>query len=101
MAKLSIIARNSKRKNLVQKYQQVRNDLKVITHEFYVRGEIPWEALHKIQLLPRNSSPTRLLSRCRLCGRPHAVYKKFGMCRLCLRKHAMQGYIPGLTKASW
>ena len=44
---------------------------------------------------------TRGYTRCRRCGRPRAVYRKFGLCRICLRELAHQGFIPGMTKASW
>ena len=30
-----------------------------------------------------------------------AYYRKFGLCRICLREAAHQGYVPGMTKASW
>ena len=43
----------------------------------------------------------RNYTRCNRCGRPRAVYKKFGLCRICLRELAHDGYIPGMTKASW
>jgi len=44
---------------------------------------------------------TRGYNRCARCGRPRAYYRKFGICRLCLRSAAHNGYIPGMTKASW
>ena len=40
-------------------------------------------------------------NRCRLCGRPRGVYRKFGLCRVHLRDLALQGYLPGVIKASW
>lgn len=43
----------------------------------------------------------RYRNRCRLCGRPRAYYRKFGLCRICFRKLALEGYIPGVRKASW
>jgi small subunit ribosomal protein S14 len=44
---------------------------------------------------------TRKHNRCRRCGRPRAYYRKFGLCRLCLREAAHNGYVPGMSKASW
>lgn len=40
-------------------------------------------------------------NRCRVCGRPRGVYRKFGLCRIHFRDLALQGYLPGVTKASW
>ncbi|MEW6337505.1 MAG: type Z 30S ribosomal protein S14 [Acidobacteriota bacterium] len=39
--------------------------------------------------------------RCKQCGRPRAYMRKFELCRLCFRKLALEGYLPGVTKASW
>lgn len=89
MAKLSIIARDNKKKALVKRYFEKRKALKAA-------GE--WEALDK---LPRNSSAVRLRSRCRLTGRPRGYLSKFGICRNQFRQLASDGKIPGVTKASW
>lgn len=43
----------------------------------------------------------RQRNRCRLCGRPRGYYRKFGLCRIHVRDLALQGYLPGVTKASW
>jgi small subunit ribosomal protein S14 len=43
----------------------------------------------------------RQRNRCRLCGRPRGYYRKFGLCRIHLRDLALQGYLPGVIKASW
>ncbi|MBQ6269664.1 MAG: 30S ribosomal protein S14 [Bacteroidetes bacterium] len=89
MSKLSVIARNEKRKRLVEKYAQKRRELKEA-------GD--WEAL---QLLPRNSAPTRLRNRCSITGKGKGVYRKFGICRNQFRQLSLEGKIPGIRKASW
>ncbi len=43
----------------------------------------------------------RQRNRCRRCGRPRSVLRKFGLCRICFRNLALQGYLPGVIKASW
>lgn len=101
MAKKSVKARELKRIVLEKRYRPKRLELKKQAQAAYAKGEIPWEVQQALQALPRNSSATRIKRRCQLCGRPRAVYRKFGLCRLCLRKYAMQGFIPGLVKASW
>jgi small subunit ribosomal protein S14 len=40
-------------------------------------------------------------NRCRQCGRPRGYLRKFGLCRICFRSLALQGYLPGVIKASW
>jgi len=54
-----------------------------------------------LQLLPRNSSPTRLHNRCSISGRPRGYMRKFGLSRIAFRQLALEGKIPGITKASW
>ena len=101
MAKLSVINREARRKKLVNKYAAKRAELKAKSKNLDLTPEERWEALLKIQALPRDSSPVRLQNRCRRTGRPHGYYRKFGLSRNKLRKAAMQGEVPGLVKASW
>ena len=89
MAKKSVIARELKRRKLVEKYAEKRARLK---------AEGKWEELQK---LPRNSSPVRLHNRCALTGRPRGYIRKFGVCRVVFRDMALDGKIPGVRKASW
>ena len=89
MAKLSIIARDKKKENLVKRYAAKRKALKAA-------GD--YQALDK---LPRSASPVRLRSRCKLTGRPRGYLSKFGVCRNVFRQMANDGKIPGITKASW
>lgn len=89
MARQSVIARERKRKRLVEKYAQKRAELKAA-------GD--YEALDK---LPRNASPVRLHNRCKLTGRPKGYMRKFGISRVTFREMASEGKIPGVTKASW
>lgn len=104
MAKKSLIAREVKRKKLVNKYFSLRTEIKLqLSKQASDNGfnEGVWELQQRLQSLPVNSSYSRIQRRCRCCGRPRAVYKKFGLCRLCLRKAVMHGEVPGATKASW
>jgi len=89
MSTTAIVARNNKRKRLVEKYAQKRAELKKL-------GD--YEGLQK---LPRNSSATRIRSRCSITGRGRSVYKNFGLCRHMFRQLALEGKIPGIRKASW
>ncbi len=89
MARKSLIARENKRKRMVEKYAAKRKALKEA-------GD--WEGLDK---LPRNSNKIRLHNRCLLTGRPKGYMRMFGISRVTFRKMALEGKIPGVTKASW
>lgn len=89
MAKRSAIARQAKRLRMVAKYAAIRKELKE-------KGDFAG-----LQKLPRNSSPTRLHSRCNVTGRPRSYMRKFGVSRIAFRELALDGKIPGITKASW
>lgn len=101
MAKTSMIEREKKRAKTVAKYAAKRAELKALIANPATADEERWEAQVKLQKLPRNASPCRQQSRCRVTGRPHAVYRKFGLCRNKLREAAMRGDVPGLVKSSW
>lgn len=101
MAKLSMIARDTKRAQLVKKYAAKRKALKAVIQNPEASPEEKMEAQDKLQKLPRDSSPVRVRNRCRVTGRPRGYYRKFGLGRNKLREAAMDGMIPGLTKASW
>ena len=100
MAKKSMVNREAKRIKLSQQYAAKRAELKQIIRKPGSEEERR-DALHALQKLPRDASPTRVQRRCRLTGRPHGVYRKFGLGRNKLREAAMRGDIPGLRKASW
>ncbi|MCH9650270.1 MAG: type Z 30S ribosomal protein S14 [Deltaproteobacteria bacterium] len=53
----------------------------------------------KMRKAPKFS--VRHRSRCRVCGRGRAYMRKFALCRICFRNLALQGYLPGVIKASW
>ena len=89
MAKKSKIVKEMKRQAQVEKYAAIRKELKE-------KGD--YEALRK---LPRDSSPTRLKSRCEISGRPIGYLRKFKMSRIKFREFAHKGQIPGVKKLSW
>ena len=101
MAKKSMIARETKRTQLVAKYAAKRAALKAIVSDVNASDDEKWDAQVSLQKLPRDASPVRQRRRCQITGRPHGVYRKFGLGRNKLREAAMRGDVPGLVKASW
>lgn len=98
MAKQSMKAREVKRVALADKYFAKRAELKAIISDVNATDEDRWNAVLKLQTLPRDSSPSRQRNRCRQTGRPHAFLRKFGLSRIKVREAAMRGEIPGLKK---
>lgn len=89
MAKKSKVAKELKRQKIVERYKDLRAEMKE-------NGD--YEGLRQ---LPRDSSPTRLTNRCQLTGRPRGVIREFSLSRIKFRELAHKGQIPGVKKASW
>ncbi|MGB0921078.1 MAG: 30S ribosomal protein S14 [Alphaproteobacteria bacterium] len=101
MAKKSAVAKNERRKKLVQKYAAKRASLKAIAEDESQPMEERFKARLKLAELPRNSAPNRVRNRCGVTGRPRGYYRKFDMSRISLRDLASEGQIPGVVKSSW
>ena len=101
MAKISMIERDKKRTELVERYKAKRDSLRTKRCDASLSFEERMAAADALNKMPRDSAPTRQQRRCRLTGRPHGVYRKSGLCRNKLRELTMRGEIPGLRKASW
>ena len=100
MAKKSMLEREAKKRDLVEKFRVKRRKLKE-----KIKSSTDYDEIRKAQIalqkLPLNSNPVRHSTRCQQCGRPHAVYSKFGLCRICLRNQLMTGNVTGGRKSSW
>ena len=100
MARKSLIEREKKKMKLVAKHAEKRAALKE-EQKRAATFEEKMETQRKLQKLPRNSNPSRVVRRCALTGRPKGVYRKFGLSRTKLRELAMSGKLPGIKKSSW
>jgi len=89
MAKESMIAREEKRRLLVERFAEKRAKLK---------AEGDYVGLSR---LPKNSNPIRMHNRCKITGRPKGYIRQFGISRIQFREMASAGLIPGIRKASW
>ena len=101
MAKVALINRELRRQKMVAKYAAKRLVLKNSAKDESLSVEDRFKARLKLAKLPRNSSATRLHSRCLVTGRPKAYYRKLKMSRIVLRDLASRGEIPGMVKSSW
>ena len=79
MAKTSMKAREDKRSKLVARFAEKRQALKKLIASPTTSDEERWDAVAKLQSLPRDSSSSRQRNRCSQTGRPHAFLRKFGL----------------------
>ena len=112
MAKKSMIHRDVKRAKLVAKYKERRLKLKKIVKSIHTSDEDRFQAMIKLQSLPRDASPVRMRNRCGLSGRPHGFYRKFGLaksqlregnaigCKVTLRKERMYEFLDRLVSVA-
>jgi len=89
MAKTSWLERNKRKRETVEKYAEIRAELKA-------KGDYIG-----LSQLPRNASPTRVVNRCLITGRRRAYLRRFKLSRITFRELASSGLIPGVTKSSW
>ena len=101
MARKAAIEKNNKRKRMSGKLGKLRTELREKAIDQKLTDEERLMARKKLQDMPRDTSPNRVITRCELTGRPRGNYKKFGLCRMKFRELALTGKLPGVTKASW
>jgi small subunit ribosomal protein S14 len=101
MAKLSAIFKNNRRRELSSKHWKARRELRAKSIDPKLSDAEREAAFLKLQKMPRNGSPIRVVNRCRITGRPRGNLTQFGLCRIKFRELALMGKIPGVTKASW
>lgn len=95
-----MIERNKKRQRLVRNYKEKRSELKKLIRDTELFEE-KLTVHRRLQMLPRDSSPTRLHNRCLITGRPKGYFRAFGLSRHMLREMAHDCLLPGVTKSSW
>ena len=89
MARKAWIARNERKKKTVERYADLRHQLK--KEKDYIG----------LTMLPRDASPTRVVNRCGATGRRRAFLRRFQLSRIAFRELASAGMLPGVTKSSW
>ncbi|MBA5724637.1 30S ribosomal protein S14 [Candidatus Liberibacter sp.] len=101
MAKVSAIEKNRRRSRIVVNQASGRLALKKIMMDKSLTLEERFEAMLKLDSLPRNGSKVRVRSRCEVTGRPRGFYRDFRLSRIALRELGSIGNVPGMTKSSW
>lgn len=95
------IAKDQKRRGLVQEYEMLRKVLLTVTHSPLFSNQQKLQARFTLHSLPPDSSKVRVRNRCISTGRPRGIYRKWKLSRIRIRDLIGQRMIPGLRKASW
>src|SRR5438067_13580090 len=101
MAKKSSIEKNNRRAQLTKRINPRRERLKAIARDREAPPEERFEAQLTLSELPRNSSQTRVRTRCSLTGRPRDAYRKSKLARIAARDLASSGQLPAMPKSRW
>lgn len=101
MATKSAIAKQKRRKRLVETKKEKRQQLKAVILDMSKSEDERMAAVDTLNKMPRNSSRVRLRNRCQFTGRARGHLRLFNLSRLCFREMAHQGLLPGVFKASW
>lgn len=80
-----------------------KNEIKRICLKIGVRLKYKYTLKSIVQLadLTKNSSFSKIQTRCFITGRSKAVYKQLGISRIKLREMILNGMQTGLKKSSW
>ena len=101
MAKKSTIEKNEKRKRLVLKYAEKRQEIRLQAKKPGLSVFEQMQIRQELAKLPLNSHPNRVRNRDIITGRSRGYYGFFGLSRITLREMAHKGLLPGIRKASW
>ncbi|MFH7594429.1 30S ribosomal protein S14 [Streptomyces racemochromogenes] len=101
MAKRSKIAKNEKRKAVVERFAARRAELKAVVRRPSSTAVEREAALAELRRQPRDASATRVRNRDSVDGRPRGHLRTFGLSRVRTREQAHAGFLPGVTKSSW
>jgi small subunit ribosomal protein S14 len=101
MAKISKVNKNEQRKKLVTKYAARRRELKALIKNPATPAEERVAAQVKLQKLPKDSNPIRVVQRCMVTGRPRGNLRYFQLSRITFREKALKGELTGVVKSSW
>jgi len=95
------LIKDKRRRILFTYFEKRRIFLKALLEDTKLPKTFRVLVYRELLLLPRDSSITRIRTRCVLTNRPRAVYKHFGLSRLMFRKFVWQGKLIGIKNSSW
>lgn len=101
MAKKSKIVANERRKVIVARYAERREELRDAAKDESLPMSERIAASRALATLPRDSAAVRVRNRDQVDGRPRGFVGQAGLSRIRFRQAAHNGHLPGITKSSW
>lgn len=86
---------------IVYEFEDVRIVLKSIVKNLKLINLTRWNAVLKLNTLPKKSIKTRLVNRCVLTGRKGKFTNSYKFSRLVFLRLLRSGNISGLKKSTW
>mgnify|MGYP001552889421 CR=1 FL=1 len=101
LAKKSRIVANERRKVIVERYAERREELRRASKDESLTREQRIAAGRALSKLPRDSAAIRVRNRDQVDGRPRGYLRQAGLSRIRFRQAAHDGQLPGITKSTW
>lgn len=96
-----LLLKDKKRRKLFEVYEGKKLIFKYLVANNNLNFNIRKDAYYNLILCPLNSSLVRIRNRCLISNRARGVLKLFKVSRSFFKSLALNGYFPGIKKASW
>lgn len=96
-----LLLKDKKRRKLFEVYEEKKVIFKYLATNNNLNFNLRKEAYFNLILCPLNSSLVRIRNRCLISNRARGVFKFFKVSRSFFKSLALNGYFPGIKKASW
>lgn len=96
-----LLLKDQNRRKLFKFYEEKKLLYKFIKQNINIDFDIRKKAYFNLILCPLNSSLIRVRNRCLISNRARGIFKQFKVSRFFFKNLALNGYFPGIKKASW
>ena len=96
-----LFLKDKKRRELFEVYEEKKLIYKYISLNNNLNFDVRKDAFFNLILCPLNSSLVRIRNRCLISNRARGILSLFKVSRSFFKSLALNGYFPGVKKASW
>ncbi|EMR11086.1 hypothetical protein PNEG_00685 [Pneumocystis murina B123] len=95
------VLRDFRRRIAVAQAEPLRQALRYIVRNTTLPAQVRIRAQQRLIEMPSDTRTTRVKNRCIESGKGRGIFRDFRLCRYQFRLNALEGYLPGVQKASW